>query len=112
MLRRPSQGFVEINRIELIDAIENHDRDFHALLPTFLDEEIRHATRRHPVDRPNLGRLGTVLDLPLGCRNVGSENAFLAPATRLGVRPGVASLRWAECSARRRARQGDGRSVR
>jgi hypothetical protein len=39
------------DRIELIEAIENHDPDFHALLPTFLDEEISRATRRHPVNR-------------------------------------------------------------
>ena len=59
MLRRRSQDRVGTDRIELIEAIENHDPDFHALLPTFLDEEISHATRRHPVDRPNLGRART-----------------------------------------------------
>jgi hypothetical protein len=51
MLRRRSQDLVGTDRIELIEAFENHDPDFHALLPTFLDEEISHATRRHPVNR-------------------------------------------------------------
>ena len=71
MLRRRSQDLVGTDRIELIEAIENHDPDFHALLPTFLDEDISHATRRHPVDRPNLRGLGTVLALPLRPRHLG-----------------------------------------
>jgi hypothetical protein len=44
MLRRSSQDLVGTDRIELIEAIENHDPDFHAMPPTFLDEEL--ATQR------------------------------------------------------------------